>query len=142
MPTRRDWMSTSLSLIVGRCTWVTTGLLGSSKIRVFMTRPPGAASADRFDAPAFRRDENRLEERDSVDQLLPGDRIGSRSAHGAGKCHEIVPDRLGFSDLGRLYFLPRYRRCDHPAVWRLDMGLVADIDPALGSINGEARHER
>ncbi len=36
MPTRRERINTSSAVIVGICTWVTTGLFGSSKIRVFI----------------------------------------------------------------------------------------------------------
>jgi hypothetical protein len=36
MPTRRERMRTSFSVMRGLCTWVTTGFLGSSNISAFI----------------------------------------------------------------------------------------------------------
>src|SRR6185437_804307 len=141
MPTRRERMRTSLSSILGLCTWVTTGFLGSSKMSAFMVTSRMFASSHSFHLAAQSRREDGLEQSDIVDQLIGGDRIGLSPTHGPGEGDEIVLHRLRRGNFRRQDRAAAIGRGDDPARRRLDMRLVTDVYPALGAVDREAGHE-
>src|ERR1700734_2480054 len=143
MPTRRDRIITSFAVIVGDWVCVTTGFLGSSKNRAFIARSlcRRGSSGHGFDFAAPGGCEDRLKQRDIVHKLFSGDPIALDAANSAREGYEIVLHWLGGGDLCCRDRAANLCGCDDPAVGRLDMRLVANVDPAFRAKNRETRYE-
>src|SRR5579863_6219099 len=144
MPTRRDRIITSLGVIEGDWMFETTGFFGSSKNRAFIARSlvQRGLSGHGFNLSAASGRKYRLEQCDSVHELVGGDRIALDAANRAGESNEVVLHRLGGGNLGRHDRAARLGGRDDPAVGRFHVSLVANLDPAFGAIDRETRYKR
>ena len=94
-----------------------------------------------FNSAAAGGREDRFEQRDVVDEMLGGDRVMFDPANGPGEGYEVVLDRFRRGDLYCRDRVASLCGCDYPAVGRLDMRLVANVDPAFRAKDRETREK-
>src|ERR1700722_14645425 len=73
--------------------------------------------------------------------MLGGDPVRFDSTNGAGEGYEVVLDRFRWGDFDGRDRAASRCGCDDPAVGRLDMRFVSNVDPAFRAKDCETRYE-